>query len=177
MHVRAKQIAVSGLLAAFAVLLTVLGTVIETNTLFFLCGAAFCVGIAIREWGIRYGAAFLAACTFLGVMVAPNKVYCITFAAMGLYLWMTEILWNRVAGAEKIKNRTAILWCGKYMIFNLMYIPLLLVAPQLFIAKQIEGKLWIPVWAAGQIGVFIFDKAHTYFQIFVWNKMRKYVMR
>lgn len=177
MHVKTKQIAVSGLLAAFAVLLIALGAVFETNTLFLLCGAAFCVGIAIREWGLRYGAAFLAACTFLGVMTAPNKIYCITFAAMGVYLWLAEILWNTIAKSEKIHRRTAVLWCGKYIIFNMIYIPLIVFAPQLFIAKKIEGILWIAVWAAGQIGILIFDKAHTYFQIFVWNKMRKYVIK
>lgn len=177
MHVKAKQIAISGLLAAFSVLLIILSAVIETNTLFLLCGAAFCVGIAIREWGLRYGAAFLAACTFLGVMIAPNKIYCITFATMGLYLWLTEILWNSIAKSKNLKYRTVALWCGKYIIFNLIYIPLMIFTPQLFIAKKIEGILWIVVWAAGQIGVLIFDKAHTYFQIFVWNKVRKYVMR
>lgn len=177
MHVKARQMAVSGLLAAFAVLLIVLGAVIETSTLFLLCGAAYCVGIAIREWGLRYGGAFLIACTFLGMIVAPNKLYCVTFAAMGIYLWLAEVLWEKIAGAETMKNRTAVLWCGKYMIFNLIYIPLIVCAPQLLIAKKIEGKFWIAVWAAGQIGVLIFDKAHTYFQIFVWNKIRKYVMR
>lgn len=177
MHVKAKQMAVSGLLAAFAVLLIVLGAVLETSTLFLLCGAAYCVGIAIREWGLRYGAAFLAACTFLGVIVAPNKLYCMTFAAMGLYLWLAEVLWNAVAKAEKIKQRTAVLWCGKYIIFNLIYIPLIVYAPQLLIAKEIEGKFWIAVWAAGQIGILVFDKAHTYFQVFVWNKIRKYVVK
>ena len=63
MHVKAKQIAFLGLLAAFSVLLLVLGSVFEVSTLFFICGAAFCVGIAVREWGIYYGAAFLVAST------------------------------------------------------------------------------------------------------------------
>lgn len=177
MHIKTKQIAVSGLLAAFTVLLIALGAVIETNTLFLLCGAAFCVGIAIREWGLRYGAAFLTACTLLGVMTAPNKIYCMTFAAMGIYLWLAEILWNVIAKSEKIHHRTTVLWCGKYIIFNMIYIPLLVVVPRLLIAKKPEGTFGVIAWAAGQIGILVFDKAHTYFQIFVWNKIRKYVMK
>lgn len=177
MYVKARKIAISGLLAAFSVLLILLSAVIETNTLFLLCGAAFCVGIAIREWGIRYGAAFLAACTLLGVMIAPNKIYCMTFAMMGLYLWLTENLWNFIANSKKLKYRTFALWSGKYIIFNLIYIPLMIFVPQLFIAKKLEGILWLAVWAAGQIGVLVFDKAYAYFQIFVWNRIRKYVMR
>lgn len=177
MHVRAKQAALSGLLAAFTVLLITLGAVVETNTLFLLCAAAYCVGIAVREWGVRYGGAFLAACTLLGMMTAPNKIYCVTFAAMGLYLWLEQILWNVIAKSERIGKRTAALWCGKYLIFNLMYIPLIVYAPQLFTAGKMNGRLGLILWAAGQIGILIFDKAHTYFQVCVWNKFRKYVIR
>lgn len=176
-YVKAKQMAVSGLLAAFTVLLISLGAVFETNTLFLLCVASYCVGIAIREWGLGYGAAFLTACTLLGVMIAPNKIYCITFTAMSIYLWCTEVLWRMISKSEKLTHRTAVLWCGKYVIFNLIYIPLILLMPQLLIAKRLNGIGWLAVWAAGQIGVLIFDKAHTYFQIFVWNKIRKYVLK
>ena len=61
MHVNARKIALSGVLAAFAVVLIVLGSIFETSTLFLLAAAAFCVGIVVREWGIAYGAAFLTA--------------------------------------------------------------------------------------------------------------------
>lgn len=177
MYIKARQMAVSGLMAAFAVLMIVLGSVMEMSTLFLLSAAAFCVGAAVREWGIRYGAAFLAACTLLGLAVAPDKLYCVTFAAMGLYLILTEILWNIIAKAAGLKRKTAALWCGKYIIFNLIYIPALIFAPRLFIAKEIGGTLWFGVWAAGQIGLFIFDRAHTCFQITVWNRLRKYVTK
>lgn len=177
MHVKAKQIAFLGLLAAFAVLLIILGSVFEVSTLFFLCGAAFCVGIAIREWGIRYGAAFLVASTLTGLMVAPNKIYCLTYAAMGLYLFLSEILFQKIARTEHIKNRTRMLWIGRYVIFNVMYVPVLILVPRLFVEKEIEGVLWLAVWAAGQVGLWIFEKAHDYFQLFVWNKFRKYVIR
>ena len=51
MHVNARKIALSGVLAAFAVVLIVLGSIFETSTLFLLAAAAFCVGIVVREWG------------------------------------------------------------------------------------------------------------------------------
>lgn len=176
-YVKAKRMAVSGLLAACTVLLIVLGTVLEMSTLFCLCAAAYCVGTAVREWGVRYGAAFLAACTLLALIVSPNKMYCLTFAAMGLYLWLSEILWRGIAKSVKITHKTEMLWCGKYVIFNLLYIPALIFVPRLFITKKITGILWVFMLAAGQIGILIFDKAHTYFQIFVWNRLRKYVIK
>ncbi|MDO4452145.1 MAG: hypothetical protein Q4B89_04875 [Lachnospiraceae bacterium] len=171
MHVGTKKLATSGVLAAFSVLLIVLGAVIETSTLFFICGASFCVGIAIREWGLRYGFVFLAATTLVGLFVAPNKMYCITFAGMGVYLCFAEILWN------KFGNKKALLWCGKYIIFNLMYVPIIIFAPQVLIAKEIGTSFLFVMWIAGQAGLFIYDKAHDYFQIFVWNKLRKYLLK
>ena len=83
MHVKAKQIAFGGLLLAVTVVCMALGSVIETNTLFLLAAAAFFVGIVIREFGLRTGAAFYLAAVLLGLLVTPNKFYVITFAAMG----------------------------------------------------------------------------------------------
>ena len=61
MHVKAKTMAFSGLLLALTVIFMVLGSVIETSTLFLLAAASFFVGIIIREFGLRIGAAFYAA--------------------------------------------------------------------------------------------------------------------
>lgn len=171
MHVGTKKLATLGLLAAFSVLLIVLGAVIETSTLFFLSAASFCVGIAIREWGLRYGISFLAATILVGLLVAPNKIYCVTFAGMGLYLCLAEILWN------KFGNKKALLWCGKYIAFNVMYVPMIIFAPQVLISKEISMPFLFVMWLAGQIGLFVYDKAHDYFQIFVWNKLRKYLLK
>lgn len=59
MHVNARKIALSGVLAAFAVVLIVLGSIFETSTLFLLAAAAFCVGIVVREWGLLTAQHFL----------------------------------------------------------------------------------------------------------------------
>ena len=78
MHVSGKKIAISGLLVAFSAVMLILSSVIETNSLFLIAAASFCVGIAIREWGIRFGMGFLIASTLVNVFVAPNKFYCLT---------------------------------------------------------------------------------------------------
>ena len=123
MHVNAKKMAFTGVLAAFAVILLVLSAVIETSSLFLIAAAAFCVGIVLREWGIKAGAAFLAASFVVGLIVAPNRLYCITFLAMGIYLVLSEILWEKVAQSSKIQKKTVAVWIGKYIIFNAMFIP------------------------------------------------------
>ena len=47
----------------------------------------------------------------LGFLIAPNKFYCLTFAAMGLYILLDEVLWmilNRVKmKQQKINFQTS----------------------------------------------------------------------
>ena len=90
MHVKAKSMAFGGLLLALSVVCMALGSVIETNTLFLLAAASYFVGIVIREYGIKMGAAFYLADVLLGFLVAPNKFYVISFAAMGFYILAVE---------------------------------------------------------------------------------------
>ena len=85
-------------------------------------------------------------------------MYCITLAAMGLYILLTEWLWKKIADAEVMANRMVKLWIGKYVIFNLIYIPILC-----FI-KEVMSINGLVLWAAGQVGIFVFDYAYRYFQ-------------
>lgn len=172
MHVKAKNIALAGLLAACSAILLVLSSVIETNSLFLIGAASFCVGIAIREWGIRLGFAFLVASTFINLLMAPNKIYCITFAAMGIYLFLSEYLWKKIADKDGMKHRILALWLGKYVVFNLMYIPTLLFFPELFFVGKVGGVFITVSLLAGQIVLYLYDKAYDYFQGAIWGKIR-----
>ena len=40
-------------------------------------------------------------------------------------------------------------------------------------AKAIEGWMLIAVIGAGQIGLYVYDRAYGYVQTVVWNKIRK----
>lgn len=165
MHVNAKKMAVAGLLAAFSAVMLVMSSVIETNSLFFICAASFCVGITIREWGVSFGFAFLSASTLINVLVAPNKFYCITFAVMGMYLLLSEYLQKRV-------KRTLTLWIGKYLIFNLIYIPALLFFQDLLFVRKVTGITLIVFLLAGQIALVVYDRVYVYFQSVIWGKLR-----
>ena len=57
MHVKAKKMALGGLLLALTVICMVLGSVFESGTLFLLAAASFFVGIIFREFGGKTGAA------------------------------------------------------------------------------------------------------------------------
>jgi len=172
MHVEVKKMATAGLLVAFSVVMMLLSSVIETSSLFFIAAASFCVGVAVREWGLRLGFAFLIASVSLSFLVAPGKLYCFTFAGMGLYIWTSEWLWNRIADATMLKGRNVILWIGKYMIFNLLYVPVLLLAPQILFTGKMNGLSAIIFWLFGQAVLFIYDVAYRYFQAQVWGRLR-----
>ena len=74
MPITTKQLAISGLLAAFSAVLMVLSATIETNSLFLIAAASFSVGIVIREFGKTAGAVFYAAGVLLGFVLSPNKL-------------------------------------------------------------------------------------------------------
>lgn len=172
MHVGAKKMATAGLLVAFSVVMMILSSVIETSSLFFIAAASFCAGIAVREWGLRLGFAFLIASVGLNFLVVPSKLYCFTLAGMGFYIWASEWLWNRVADARRLKHRAAMLWIGKYAIFNLMYVPVLFFAPQLLFTGKMNGLAAIVLLFCGQAILPIYDVAYRYFQMQVWGRLR-----
>lgn len=170
MHVSAKKMAFLGLLLAISVILVILSGILEFNTLFLLAAASFCVGIAIRECGLRLGLGFFIGSTILSLFMATNKFYCITFSAMGLYILINEFAWEKLV---KLQNRKIILWVIKYTIFNAIYLPLIFLMPHLFYQGSISVGIWALLIIGGQIALFIFDKAYNYFQIFIWGKFRK----
>ena len=172
MLLNAKKMAVMGLLAAFAVVMMFLSSAIESSSLFFIAAASFCVGIVIREWGSIAGVSFLIGTTFLNAFLAPNKLYCITYAGMGVYLILSEWIWKKIADAPVMKKRMLKLWIGKYLIFNLIYIPIIWFMPSLIFTKEIQGVMVLLLWGAGQVVLFVYDYAYGYFQGMIWGRLR-----
>ena len=164
--------AFSGLLLALSVVCMALGSVIETNTLFLLAAASYFVGIIIREFGMKAGVAFYLADILLGFLVTPNKFYVISFAAMGFYILAAEGSWRFLGKSSEKMQKSWIFWVMKYVVFNLMYIPMVLIFQELLFMKELSGGLLLAVLAAGQVGVWIYDRAYEYVQVHIWNKFR-----
>jgi hypothetical protein len=173
MHLGAKKLAFLGLLAAITVVLIILSGVFDFNTLFLLAAASFCVGIAFRETGIRIAAGFCMASIILGLLLAPNKFHCITFAAMGIYLLASEYSYDRLVKLKNQQHRKRLLWIVKYLIFNIMYIPSLIFLPRLFYEGKVSQSILLILIVAGQAGLFIYDMAYVYFQGYIWSKLRR----
>lgn len=177
MHVKAKKTAIAGLLLAFTIVCITMGSVIETNTLFLLAAASYFVGIIYREFGGKMGAAFYIAGVTLGFIVSPNKFYILSYGAMGLYILVNEFAFRKIAEWKGDVNRSAIFWIVKYIVFNVMYLPMLLGFQELLFGRKLPGALMIGALVVGQIGLFIYDRGYEYVQSHIWNKMRGKLFR
>jgi hypothetical protein len=167
-----KKLAFLGLLLSLSILLIILSGMFEFNTLFLLAAASFCIGIAIRESSIRIGIGYYLAGIFLGFLLAPNKLYCLTYAAMGLYIVILELAYERLTYVKWVKYRIATFWIIKYLAFNVMYIPILIYLPKLIYPGPMNKGLLGVFLLAGQIVVYVFDKAYLSFHHSVWGKIR-----
>lgn len=173
MHVTTKKMAFAGLTLALAVLAIVLSGILEINTLFLLAAAAYLVGIVIRECGIRFGAAFYLAAILLGFILAPNKLYCITFGGLGFYILGIEFLYPLLGKIASEKKRSVLFWIVRYLIFNLVYLPILFLLPSLIFPGGIRGRMLFVFLLAGQAALFVYDRAYEYFQAHVWGGFRR----
>ncbi len=178
MLLNAKKLAFLGLLLAVTVVLIILSGVFEFNTLFLLAAASFGVGIAIRESNIRIGAGFYLAAILVSMMLAPNKLYIITFSAMGLYILIIEYAFDKLTHLQwkplgsSVSNRSRVYWILKFTVFNLMYLPMLILLPKLIYPGELKGIILALHLLGGQVALFLFDTAYRYFQGTVWGKIR-----
>ena len=176
MLINAKTVAFGGLMLALTEVCIALGSVIETNTLFLLAAASYLVGIVIRETNLRIGSGFWLAGVILGILIAPNKFYVFSYAAMGLYILLIEIAWNQIGKMQEKVPRMKVFWCMKFLMFNLIYITTLFVGKELLFVGDISWKAIILFLIAGQIGFIIYDKAYEYVQRQIWSKVRGRLM-
>ncbi len=168
-----RKLAFLSLLMALTVVLIILSGVLEFNTLFLLALASFGAGIAYREGGLGIGVGFFAGSLILGALLAPNKFYLITYGAMTLYLIVSEFAYDKLYIVKSIAVRNKVLWLVKYILFNLIFISILLLAPKLIFPGEINFKVQMFIIAGGQIVLFLYDKGYRYFQGNIWEKVRR----
>lgn len=186
MLLKGKSLAFAGVTLALSFILMMLGSMIEMSTLFFLAASAFCIGIVIREQGLKMGVAFLVASLLLDVFLAPTKLYGLTVVCMETYLLAREGLWewldrlmqrrNRkeepVLPMKSMKRRYI---AGKFVIFQVLFLPFVFLAPQLFLVGEITGSIRMGLIAAGDLGWLIGDLAYDVFQRQIWGRMRRHL--
>lgn len=169
LHLKSQEAAWGGIMMALAVILIVLSGVIEQSSLFLLALASFITGLFQRQFSVRASAAFITGTFLAGFFLAPQKLYCFTFAGFSVYVAVAEYLRGRkVSGTASILVKgicyhillaAALISVNYFIGFDILFsdgwvqklskIPLLFVITAVIAAEA----LWI-----------IFDKAYAFFQ-------------
>ena len=178
MHIKAKKMAFGGLLLALSVICMILGSVIETGTLFLLAAASFFVGIIFREFGRKTAAAFYVAGVLLGLILAPNKLYVATYGMMGFFILTEETAWERLSGWNAgVRKKSAVLWGIRYAVFDLIYVPAVLFFQKLLFARTLPFWATAGILAVGQADLWLYVGAYGYVQRELWGKLRGHIFQ
>lgn len=177
MLLRTNDIAYVSIMTAMSVLLLIISGYIETSTLFFLAAASFLTGVVEHYYGIVPAVLHLLCTVVLGVFIAPQKLYCMTFLCFGIYVIIVEYI-------EQYRKKHVygwiirLTWVIKGCVFETM-LALILILYEYFIGistmisddvLEYTGSgviLWVIIIACSQILWIVFDRAYIYF-------MRKY---
>lgn len=162
---RTKQIAVMAVLAAFSTVMTVLGTIISINTIFFTALAAFLAGIVLTRYGKGSGVLFFAVCAVLDFLVNPDKIHVLLYIALAGYIVISEFVYCLIR-MEDGKKKENVHLVVRLVLFCLLYIPIAWFLPQLLVDQQILRMAWLlpALLVGGLIGWLIFDKAYCVFK-------------
>lgn len=108
MFLKSGDIAYTGILIALGVVFVMLGGYFEGSTLFFLAAAAFLAGVAAHNASMVCAVLFTVGTVFLGLILAPQKLYMATFAAFCIYVLLAEGLEQRLhvssGGGQRDEN-------------------------------------------------------------------------
>lgn len=168
---QSRRIAVLGLLLAINQIFIVLASLIDVSSLTMMAIAALVIGIAICEYGQKAGVLFFLASCLLGMILSPNKLYMLSYAMMGIYVLIKEILDRRFLGRW---NRW-LLQGVKLICFNVYFIPVLLLFPEAVMDPGEQRPLLFVVWLLAQAAVVLCDMVYDRLLIIYYQRIRKHI--
>ena len=178
MFLKSGDIAYTGILIALGVVFVTLGGYFEGSTLFFLAAAAFLAGVAARNASMVCAVLFTVGTVFLGLILAPQKLYMATFAVFCIYVLLAEGLEKnagRKNGEAPDGKKKAVCWGIKAVVYHLLLIGSLFFMKKFFGLDALFGEQLLALkknyeivfWGVCLIGVealwLIFDRAYFYF--------------
>ena len=101
MHLKSKQVAWCGIIMAFTVILQIASGIIETSSLFLLAAASFLAGCVERKFGTVTALGFSIGAFILGVILAPQKLYCFTF----VFMFLSQSISDKKTGRRQMPEK------------------------------------------------------------------------
>lgn len=169
LHIKPEEVAWGGIMMALAVLLIVLAGIIEPSSVFLLAAASFITGIFQRRFSLKAGIAFTIGAFTAGFILAPQKLYCFTFAGFSIYVVVAEYL--RGKGILNVAGMVVKGVCYHILLAAaLILVKYFIGFDALFADGWIKKLSGIPALLAAaaviaaEIMWIIFDRAYLYFQ-------------
>lgn len=161
---KAKIIALNGILGALAVICLLLATILPTGRISLYALSSFFIAVSIMESGIKVGWLFYAATSLVGLIVAPEKLalapYVIFFGFYGIAKYYIEKM-----------GRIIIEHIVKFAYFNACLGVAFLTARELVGAAEVKLPWWLPVVVL-EIVFFLYDFVFTLFINYYKEKLR-----
>ncbi|MBQ3003763.1 MAG: hypothetical protein IJD82_08530, partial [Clostridia bacterium] len=160
-----KAVATSGVLAALAVVILLLGSLIELLDLSAAAMASLVIMVAVIDLGIGYAAGVYAVAAVLSVLLFP-KTATIVFAAFVGYYPIVKVYLDR------IKPRL-LQYTVKLVLFNTFLFAILWLVEQLLGAGNDWSALGVPLYVLGNLTFLVFDLAIARLSLFYIHKIKR----
>lgn len=161
---KAKIIALNGILGALAAICLLLATVLPTGRISLYALSSFFIAVSIMESGIKAGWLFYAATSLVGLIVVPEKLalapYVIFFGFYGIAKYYIEKM-----------GRIVIEHIIKFAYFNACLAVAFLTAKEFVGVEEVKLPWWIPVVVL-EIVFFLYDFVFTLFINYYKEKLR-----
>lgn len=152
------------MLAALAVVILLLGSLIELLDLSAAAMASLVIMVAVIDLGIGYAAGVYAVAAVLSVLLFP-KTATIVFAAFVGYYPIVKVYLDR------IKPRL-LQYTVKLAIFNAFLFGILWLVEQLLGAGNDWSALGVPLYVLGNLTFLVFDLAIARLSLFYIRKIK-----
>lgn len=195
LYLKSGEVAWGGIMMSVSVILIILASVIESSSLFFLAAASFICGIIQRKFSVKVSVLFAFGTFIIGLILAPDKLYCFTFMGFSVYVIVAEYFREKLndsykKGDEKlIKRNTKISFLVKFIVYHFL-LALALFFVKIFTGIDISSAApWIKSLAkvpvilvvvciiAAEALWIIFDRAYVFFQNICASTLDVYLKR
>ena len=170
MLLKSSDLTFASMMAALAVIIVTVAGYVDVSTIFFMALAAFLGGIVERRTSIKYGIMFVAASGILSFILAPQKMYILTFMVFAIYILLEEYYERANVGSKRIFPIVI-----KAIAYNVMVILACLICYLIYGLEFLENTKYYDVindhllvaiiafLILNQVFLFIFDRAYYFF--------------